>query len=195
MDEATEKKVAPEPLEPGVILREHVYDGIQEYDQKLPNWWLWTLYITIIWFVAYWIGYYHLGWFRSDIERVDARIAVIEEKKAMLATLDDDSLWEMSEDAQMVSAGKVIFQAKCVVCHAEDLSGVKDGIKLPGLPLNDSEWKHGSEPMKVFGIVTNGSPDPLAGMIAWKNELSPSDIAKVVAFILDHHERPAGEGG
>ena len=39
-------------------LRPHSFDGIHEYDKRLPNWWLWTLYGAIIYSAIYW-GLYH----------------------------------------------------------------------------------------------------------------------------------------
>ena len=56
-------------------LRDHVYDGIQEYDQKLPNWWLFTLYIAIAWFVVHWLCYYQLGLGSSDTIVIDKAMA------------------------------------------------------------------------------------------------------------------------
>lgn len=178
---------------PGVTLRDHVYDGIEEFDQKLPNWWLFTLYIMIVWFVIYWVLYYQFGWFQSDEERLNAKVAVIEAERDRLlneqiASLNDKSLWEMSRDPARIDGGRQIFMAKCVPCHGPDLSGFLTGVKLPGLPLNDKEWKHGGDPMNVFNIVTNGSPQIETGMIPWKTQMSAADIVKVVAFIMSHHK-------
>ena len=60
-----------------IILREHEYDGIQEYDQKLPNWWLFTFYGAVVWFVVYWLLYYNTSTFKTDHEKVEAHIAAV----------------------------------------------------------------------------------------------------------------------
>lgn len=173
-----------------ITIREHVFDGIQEYDQKLPNWWLFTLYITMVWFVIAWFVYYQTPVRTlTDEERVDSRIAVIEEKKkaeleAMLASLSNESLKEMSADSTHTGAGRAIFETKCAACHGVDLSAKLNGAPLPGVPLNDTEWKYGGAPLEIMKLVTEGSPDLTKGMIAWKTQLSASEIAQVVAYIL-----------
>ncbi len=198
--EESHKPVQEHELDEGVSLRPHVYDGIQEYDQRLPNWWLWTFYIMIIVFVVYWVGYYSFGAFRSDVERLDEEIARIDgvkakELEAMMSSLDDKVLWEMSRNTQMVAAGKETFLKTCNVCHGDDLSAKRDGVQLPGLPLNDAEWKYGGKPLEIFNIVTNGSPDKTKGMVAWEPALGANKVAEVVAFVLSHHKQPADTAG
>ena len=92
-----------------VILREHEYDGIQEYDQKLPNWWLFTLYAAILFFILAWFVYYQTGLVRTDQQAVTADMALIQnQKKNLLAktleTLDDATLVnEWASDAAIVA--------------------------------------------------------------------------------------------
>ncbi len=169
-------------------LRGHVYDGIQEYDQKLPNWWLFTWYITMVWFVIGWLAYYQLGYGRTDHELIGEQMAKIEAVRAKeLEAIDDKKLWEMSRTPEVVEAGKATFMATCVACHAADLSAHLAGVKLPGLPLNDTEWKHGGNPTQLMTIVRKGAPDITKGMASWE-ALGIKKITEVVAFVMSHHK-------
>ncbi|MEZ5328595.1 MAG: cbb3-type cytochrome c oxidase N-terminal domain-containing protein [Verrucomicrobiales bacterium] len=196
MSEGSPSKATPSPGS-RPELRRHVYDGIQEYDQKLPNWWLWTFYLAIIGFFVWWLMYYSAGWFEKDGIGVDAKIAEINEKKAkeleaMMATLDDAVLWKMSRNPLITGKGQATFEVTCVACHGKDLSATMGGAKLTGLPLNDTEWKYGANPMDIFKIVSKGSPDVTKGMIAWEPSLGPAKVAEVVAYVLSYHQPPEG---
>jgi cytochrome c oxidase cbb3-type subunit III len=189
---------APPANPDGPQLRPHVFDGIQEYDQKLPNWWLMTFYFAIIWFVLYWTLYYQGGFFSSDHDRVTSQLQAIQvnknkELEKMLSTLDNKVLWTWSKDEGVKSEGQAIYTRICAACHAADLSAKLGGAPLPGLPLNDAEWKYGNQPMDVFRMVSKGSPDKTQAiqMPPWEAVLSPAEIAKVSAFVMSHHTAPA----
>ncbi len=182
-----------------IILREHEYDGIQEYDQKLPNWWLFTFYGAIVWFIVHWAVYYYTDFFKTPQEIVKQEIVAVQQAKAAelektLATLDDSTLvHEWATKPEVIAAGEASFLTHCTACHGADLSATMivgtNKIPLPGLPLNDHEWKFGDKPMDIFKIINDGSPPESTGnngakMQAWGQQLSPKQIAEVVAYIV-----------
>ena len=74
MKKPINKDLSSEMKKNEIILRDHTYDGIEEYDQKLPNWWLFTLYIMIVAFVIFWVLYYQSpANMQNDYERLDSR--------------------------------------------------------------------------------------------------------------------------
>lgn len=185
----TRSKDSDEPF-----LREHEFDGIVEYDQKLPNWWLFTLYGSIVFFVGFWVLFFSTRVLPTHEERLDAQLARIQESLAekMLSVLDDDNLWKMSRDSGLVAEGKELYAANCITCHAPDLGGKNSGPQYIGLPLNDAEWAYGEgTPTGTYKTVHDGSPDPTKGMPPWGAVLGPEKVAKVVAYIMSHHEPPA----
>lgn len=173
-----------------VKLMEHEYDGIQEFDQRLPNWWLFTFYGAILFAVGYWFMKFQTNPYDNDITRLYAEMEVVREQQqeALLKMLDDDVLWELSRDESFVAKGRETFMATCSACHGYDLKG---GI---GFNLVDDEWVHGGKPTEIFTTVQKGAFNPdgtPTAMQAWESILGSGKIAEVVAFILSHHEPPA----
>lgn len=163
-------------------LRPHVYDGIQEYDNRLPNWWLWTFYGAVIFSVIYWFSWYDADIMTSDEKAIDQQMAKVEEARlAAVGEINNDTLWQMANNSGFVTDGQKLYQDKCVACHGANLEG---GI---GENLIDDKWVWGNQAISVYTVVANGSPDKSAGMQAWLGEMGPQEVSKVVAYVLSHH--------
>jgi cytochrome c oxidase cbb3-type subunit 3 len=178
-----EKKTEPEAPLDGALMP-HEYDGIREYDKRLPNWWLWTLYGAIAFALGYWAI---LHWWKLGPDPAESVTRRIEQNQLAAAqqagTLSDEMVWTMSRDAKSVSSGKTVFLSNCASCHQADLVG---GI---GPNLKDTTWIHGGNPSDLIKVINEGVA--AKGMPTWGPILGRNKIADVVSFILSHHQPPA----
>jgi cytochrome c oxidase cbb3-type subunit 3 len=90
-------------------------DGIEEYDNPMPNWWVGMFYLTIIWAVAY-VAYYHFIGRESYVKSLAAQVAEAEArwpKSSQLATGE--------EAPAAIAAGEAVYKANCVACHGAEL--------------------------------------------------------------------------
>jgi cytochrome c oxidase cbb3-type subunit 3 len=163
-------------------LREHSFDGIHEFDKRLPNWWLFTLYGAIAFAAAYWFVYFHPGGATTDIEHLNAEMARIEAANLADASgLTDDDLWKMAGNPVIIADGKKTYESICVACHGPNMEG---GI---GFPLIKNVWVHGGNPSDLVKTVTFGVPEK--GMQPWGPTLGSKKVAEVVAYILSKNNR------
>ncbi len=183
-----------------VVLRDHAFDGIQAFDRKLPNWWLFTCYGAVAFFVAYWFVYYGTTLVKSPQQAVKERILAVQaaqlaELNQAMAGLNDAKLvHELATHPLYVAAGQATFMKNCIPCHGLDLSATQDDgngqrIPLRGLPLTDHVWKFTHKPMGLFDLINKGSPPESTGnngvrMEAWGQKLSPAEIAQVLSYII-----------
>ncbi|MBM3852012.1 MAG: c-type cytochrome [Verrucomicrobia bacterium] len=167
-------------------IRPHTYDGIQEYDKRLPNWWLYTLYITIVFWVGYW-AYYE--WFRvgpTGAQEVTAEMARIEAARLSAVKLDDAGLWQLSRNSEILAAGKAVYDSVCAACHLPSLRGKAESAVAIGPDLTDTTWIHGGKPTEILELIRKGV---LAkGMPEWGPLLGAKKIGDVTAYILSKHK-------
>lgn len=177
-EDNNEDLVKQEDLPEGVILREHVVDGIQEYDQNLPFWWLCILFGMIAFAIIYWMVIDDRSYEGAQKNSLEEKLAAVATKRlaSSIDVTNNDLFWEMSVNPAFVSAGKATFEANCVACHGKELQG---GI---GFNLVDAEWVHGSKPSDIYVTVDKGVPEK--GMQAWGTLLGQKRIAEVVAYLL-----------
>ena len=175
------KMLGSKPMEAeGEIVLDHNYDGIRELDNKLPPWWVYMFYATIIFGVVYLLRFHVFNDYNQDLEyeqEVAAAKIEIEEYKKTAKDLVDESTVELLVDASDLSAGQKIFESNCVACHMADGGG---GI---GPNLTDQYWILGGGIKNVFHTVSEGGRDG-KGMIAWKQTLKPVEIAQVSSYVL-----------
>ena len=174
---------------PDDAVRPHSYDGIQEYDKRLPNWWLMTLYVSIVFWIGYWA---YFEWLRVGLtgpQRVEQAIAKIEaDKLAATAAnkLDDGSLWQMSRNATFAAAGKATFDTTCAACHFASMRGKAENPAAIGPDLTDTTWIHGGKPTDLYETITKGVL--VKGMPTWGPVLGAKKITEVTAYILSKHQ-------
>lgn len=146
----------------------HEWDGIQEYNNPLPRWWVWIFYATIVWGIWYTIAYPawpmisgategYKGWstranVAEEIAEAEAANATINEKLASveLASITGDD--ELQGYAR--SAGEAVFNTWCVQCHG------REGGGAVGYPtLSDDDWLWGGTMEDIHTSVTVGIRD------------------------------------
>jgi len=162
------------------LLLNHDYDGIQELDNRLPPWWLYLFYITIIGGAIYLVRFHIIGTDEPELELrkeiAEAKIAIEAYKKTAPDQMTEEKVTLLT-DAASLAAGKEIFTANCVACHRADAGG------QIGPNLTDEYWLLGGGIKNVFHTVTNGGRDG-KGMIAWKATLKPTQIQQVASYVL-----------
>jgi cytochrome c oxidase cbb3-type subunit 3 len=175
------KMLGTKPMEAeGEIILDHDYDGIRELDNNLPPWWVYLFYASIVFGVVYLLRFHVFNDYNQTMEyeqEVAAAQLEIEEYKKTAKGLVDANTVELLTDVSDLSAGKGIFEGNCVACHMADGGG---GI---GPNLTDQNWILGGGIKNVFHTISEGGRDG-KGMIAWKQNLKPAEIAQVASYVL-----------
>ncbi|WP_417886585.1 cbb3-type cytochrome c oxidase N-terminal domain-containing protein [Zunongwangia sp.] len=169
--------------EEGEIILDHNYDGIQELDNDLPPWWIYLFYVTIV-FAGVYLVRHHLfnapNQHEEYIAEVQEAKKAIEEYKKTAKDLIDANTVELLTGEEDVKAGAAIFAGNCIACHKADAGG---GI---GPNLTDDYWINGGGIKNVFHTISEGGR-PGKGMVAWKTDLKPSEIAQVASYVISLH--------
>lgn len=159
------KQIKKEPGE--VPTTGHSWDGIQEFDNPMPRWWVWTFYLTILFAIGYTIaypawplltratpgllGYSTRGDVAGEINRFNEANAPVK------ARLDATELTAVPSDAELnqyaTNAGAAVFKTWCAQCHGAGAAGVQ---KLGYPNLLDDDWIWGGDLDSIHTTILHG---------------------------------------
>ena len=163
-------------------LLDHNYDGIQEFDNPMPRWWVYIFWATIIYSVLYWLNIPGIGSGKGRVanyERDMAAAAAAEaERKASQppAGASGEQLAALTRDAAAVAVGKDVFAKNCAACHRLDGGG------QIGPNLADDAWLHGGTIDDIQRVVRDGVLEK--GMPPWGKVLKPDQLDAVTAYVF-----------
>ncbi|MCW8843270.1 MAG: cytochrome-c oxidase, cbb3-type subunit III [Rhodobacteraceae bacterium] len=178
----------------------HSWDGIEEYNNPLPKWWVYIFYVCIIWAIGYTIAYPAwpgikeatpglLGF--STRGNVAEDIAEQQEKLGPInAKLEAAELTEITTDPELqgyaVSAGSAVFKTWCAQCHGSGAAGAE------GYPnLLDNDWLWGGDIEAIHTTISHGIRNEddddarFSEMPAFGDDyLSEEEIDSVVNYVM-----------
>jgi cytochrome c oxidase cbb3-type subunit III len=161
------------------LLLDHDYDGIQELDHPLPNWWLVTFYGAIVFGIGYFIYYQLMAGptiqdnYKENLGHVNAL------KEKYLETLGEfkrEKYDDFKSRSEILDLGKGVYETNCQSCHNEK------GAGDIGPNLTDKYWLYAeATPETIYPFIISGSPS--GGMPAWGTILDEDELYSVLAYI------------
>ncbi|MCY1020981.1 c-type cytochrome [Pyxidicoccus sp. MSG2] len=153
-----------------------IYDGIEEHDNLLPNWWLAILWTSIVFAAGYWFWYHIAELSPGQLGEYSGEAAEVAKRNADNKPVSDETLLALVQDPTAVGNGKAVFQANCASCHGAQGQG------LIGPNLTDGFWLHGAKPVAIHKVVAEGVV--ARGMPAWERTLGAERVRAVAAYVL-----------
>lgn len=159
----------------------HDFDGLKEYNNPLPAWWVWLFVVTLVFSVVYLIAYPGmgnlpglLGWSSAgQLEAEDARAQA--KYGPIFAAYFAKPVPELLGDQRAVGMGARLFAQSCATCHGSDAQGGK------GYPnLTDGDWLYGGSPDTIKLTITNGRMGNMPPMGAILGEQGVREMAQHV---------------
>ena len=147
----------------------HSWDGIEEYDNPMPRWWLWTLYFCCMWGFIYtlampaWPIYGNDGATRGFLDwssrgELSKEIEEVSELRSDMNTKlveasFDELLGNNDANEYAKNAGSAVFATWCSQCHGSGAAGVQ----AQGYPnLLDDDWLWGGDLESIHQTITHG---------------------------------------
>ncbi len=156
-------------------LLDHNYDGIQEFDNPMPTWWVGLFVFTIIWAIGYLFYYEITGMGNTQLDEYHNELAAAEKQYG--GEGGEQAVIEIAllTAAEEIAEGEKIYKMNCSSCHGQAGEG---GI---GPNLGDSKWLHGGDFKSIANTIIHGVPEK--GMIAWEPILKTKKIVQVSSYI------------
>lgn len=160
----------------------HEYDGIREYNNPLPRWWLITFWGTIVFALTYLVlfpglGKYPglLGWSSSGELAQDEQLYK-RQYGGLYAEFARTPIPELAQNERAMQVAGRIFANNCAACHGSNARG---GQGYPN--LTDKDWLYGGEPENLVATLTHGRKGV---MPAFKEAMGEDGVREVVAYAL-----------
>jgi len=165
------------------------YDGIKEYDNPLPLWFLYMFYVCVVFSFLY-CGYYFgktssLIRLTGNGQNLAVSGAILQAELITIQKADaaapftapsGEALMAALKNPRHISRGAALFKANCVACHGEQAQGIV------GPNLVDVFWIHGGKPEAVVHSIANGWMEN--GMPAWQPNLGVERVHWLAAYVM-----------